>query len=145
VGFVFQFYNLIPSPTAREDMALVTDIATNPLDPDEALGLVGLKTRLDHFPGRRIRTRGARGHLECGHGLFSVFPFVGAWIVWAPAAAVLTIPNRPWDAGLLVAIGLAAVPVDNLIRPAIVARATKLNRLLVLIGLPGGVQAFGVT
>ena len=52
VGFVFQFYNLIPSLTARENVALVTDIATNPLDPDEALGLVGLKTRLDHFPSQ---------------------------------------------------------------------------------------------
>ena len=78
-------------------------------------------------------------------GFFSVFPFVGAWIVWGPAAIVLAIANRPWDAGLLVAIGLALVhPVDNLIRPAIVAHATKLNGLLVLIGLLGGVQAFGV-
>jgi putative ABC transport system ATP-binding protein len=50
VGFVFQFYNLIPSLTARENVALVTDIADDPLEPEEALGLVGLGERLDHFP-----------------------------------------------------------------------------------------------
>lgn len=52
VGFVFQFYNLIPSLTARENVALVTDIADNPMAPDEALRLVGLGDRLDHFPSQ---------------------------------------------------------------------------------------------
>jgi putative ABC transport system ATP-binding protein len=52
VGFVFQFYNLIPSLTARENVALVTDIAVDPLEPEEALGLVGLGNRLDHFPAQ---------------------------------------------------------------------------------------------
>jgi len=52
VGFVFQFYNLIPSLTARENVALVTEIAENPLDPAEALELVGLGERLDHFPAQ---------------------------------------------------------------------------------------------
>jgi putative ABC transport system ATP-binding protein len=52
VGFVFQFYNLIPSLTARENVALVTDIAHDPLDPAEALALVGLGDRLDHFPSQ---------------------------------------------------------------------------------------------
>jgi putative ABC transport system ATP-binding protein len=52
VGFVFQFYNLIPSLTARENVALVTDIADDPLEPEEALGLVGLGERLDHFPAQ---------------------------------------------------------------------------------------------
>jgi putative ABC transport system ATP-binding protein len=52
VGFVFQFYNLIPSLTARENVALVTDIATAPMSPDEALALVGLDARLDHFPAQ---------------------------------------------------------------------------------------------
>ncbi len=52
VGFVFQFYNLIPSLTARENVALVTEIATNPLEPEEALRLVGLGERLDHFPAQ---------------------------------------------------------------------------------------------
>ncbi|MBZ4420636.1 ABC transporter ATP-binding protein [Myxococcus sp. RHST-1-4] len=52
VGFVFQFYNLIPSLTARENVALVTDISPNPLAPEEALSLVGLGTRLDHFPSQ---------------------------------------------------------------------------------------------
>jgi putative ABC transport system ATP-binding protein len=50
VGFVFQFYNLIPSLTARENVALVTDIADDPLEAEEALDLVGLGERLDHFP-----------------------------------------------------------------------------------------------
>ncbi len=52
VGFVFQFYNLIPSLTARENVALVTDIAGHPMAPDEALGWVGLGERLDHFPAQ---------------------------------------------------------------------------------------------
>jgi putative ABC transport system ATP-binding protein len=52
VGFVFQFYNLIPSLTARENVALVTEIAANPLTPDDALRLVGLETRADHFPAQ---------------------------------------------------------------------------------------------
>jgi putative ABC transport system ATP-binding protein len=52
VGFVFQFYNLIPSLTARENVALVTDIATDPMPPEEALRLVNLQDRLDHFPAQ---------------------------------------------------------------------------------------------
>ncbi len=52
VGFVFQFYNLIPSLTARENVALVTEIADDPMDPAEALDLVGLGERLDHFPAQ---------------------------------------------------------------------------------------------
>ncbi len=52
VGFVFQFYNLIPSLTARENVAVVTDIAKNPMKPEEALVLVGLGERLDHFPAQ---------------------------------------------------------------------------------------------
>ncbi len=52
VGFVFQFYNLIPSLTARENVALVTEIAVNPMPPDEALKLVGMAHRLDHFPAQ---------------------------------------------------------------------------------------------
>jgi putative ABC transport system ATP-binding protein len=52
VGFVFQFYNLIPSLTARENVALVTEIASRPMDPAVALGLVGLSERLDHFPAQ---------------------------------------------------------------------------------------------
>jgi putative ABC transport system ATP-binding protein len=50
VGFVFQFYNLMPSLTARENVALVTEIADTPMSPDEALGLVGLAERTHHFP-----------------------------------------------------------------------------------------------
>jgi putative ABC transport system ATP-binding protein len=52
VGFVFQFYNLIPSLTARENVALVTEIAEHPMEPDAALRLVGLGERLDHFPAQ---------------------------------------------------------------------------------------------
>ncbi|HWB14642.1 MAG TPA: ABC transporter ATP-binding protein [Pirellulales bacterium] len=52
VGFVFQFYNLIPSLTARENVALVTDIARKPMPAEEALDLMGLADRLDHFPAQ---------------------------------------------------------------------------------------------
>ncbi|MFZ9394905.1 MAG: ABC transporter ATP-binding protein [Erythrobacter sp.] len=52
IGFIFQFYNLIPSLTARENVCLVTDIAANPMDPDEALALVGLADRRDHYPAQ---------------------------------------------------------------------------------------------
>ncbi|MFN9252071.1 MAG: ABC transporter ATP-binding protein [Brevundimonas sp.] len=52
VGFVFQFYNLMPSLTARENVALVTEIAEAPLRPEEALAMVGLEERLDHFPAQ---------------------------------------------------------------------------------------------
>ena len=52
VGFVFQFYNLIPSLTARENVALVTDIVAAPMKPEDALELVGLSPRRDHFPSQ---------------------------------------------------------------------------------------------
>ena len=52
VGFVFQFYNLIPSLTAVENVALVTEISTNPMEPEDALRLVKLEGRLDHFPAQ---------------------------------------------------------------------------------------------
>ena len=52
VGFVFQFYNLIPSLTARENVAAVTEISESPMRPEEALRLVGLGERLDHFPAQ---------------------------------------------------------------------------------------------
>src|SRR5512139_1962288 len=52
VGFVFQFYNLIPSLTALENVAVVTDIAADPMAPEEALALVGLSDRLGHFPAQ---------------------------------------------------------------------------------------------
>ncbi len=52
VGFVFQFYNLIPSLTALENVAVVTEIAQNPMNPEDALALVGLGERLDHFPAQ---------------------------------------------------------------------------------------------
>ena len=52
VGFVFQFYNLIPSLTARENVAVVTEIASAPMRPEDALSIVGLAERLDHFPAQ---------------------------------------------------------------------------------------------
>jgi len=52
VGFVFQFYNLIPSLTAHENVALVTEISDYPMRPDEALALVGLEARMHHFPAQ---------------------------------------------------------------------------------------------
>jgi len=52
VGFVFQFYNLVPSLTARENVELVTEIADDPMDAGDALALVGLADRADHFPAQ---------------------------------------------------------------------------------------------
>ncbi|WP_262267461.1 ABC transporter ATP-binding protein [Microvirga yunnanensis] len=52
VGFVFQFYNLVPSLTAYENVALVTEISAHPMRPEEALALVGLEDRMDHFPAQ---------------------------------------------------------------------------------------------
>jgi putative ABC transport system ATP-binding protein len=52
IGFIFQFYNLIPSLTARENVALVADIAAKPMTPDDALYLVGLTSRRDHYPSQ---------------------------------------------------------------------------------------------
>jgi putative ABC transport system ATP-binding protein len=52
VGFVFQFYNLMPSLTARENVELVTDIAARPMPAEDALRLVGLTERVDHFPSQ---------------------------------------------------------------------------------------------
>nr|WP_246393040.1 ABC transporter ATP-binding protein [Halomonas organivorans] len=70
VGFVFQFYNLIPSLTARENVALVTEIARAPMTPEEALDMVGLGRRLDHFPaqlsgGEQQRVAIARAIAKC--------------------------------------------------------------------------------
>src|SRR5215217_3099601 len=52
VGFIFQFYNLIPSLTARENVGLITEIAHDPMSPEEALDMVNLGARLDHFPAQ---------------------------------------------------------------------------------------------
>jgi putative ABC transport system ATP-binding protein len=52
VGFIFQFYNLVPSLTARENVKLVTEIARHPMKPEDALALVGLSDRMDHFPAQ---------------------------------------------------------------------------------------------
>lgn len=52
VGFIFQFYNLVPSLTAAENVRLVTDISENPLPPEEALEMVGLADRMNHFPAQ---------------------------------------------------------------------------------------------
>lgn len=70
VGFVFQFYNLIPSLTTRENVALVTDIAEKPMTPEAALAMVGLTERLDHFPaqlsgGEQQRVAIARAIAKC--------------------------------------------------------------------------------
>jgi len=52
VGFIFQFYNLVASLTARENVSLITEISDNPMNPADALALVGLESRLDHFPAQ---------------------------------------------------------------------------------------------
>jgi putative ABC transport system ATP-binding protein len=52
VGFIFQFFNLVPSLTARENVALITEIAADPMSPEEALARVGMADRMDHFPAQ---------------------------------------------------------------------------------------------
>lgn len=52
VGFIFQFFNLVPSLTARENVALITEVAQDPMPPEAALAMVGLSDRLDHFPAQ---------------------------------------------------------------------------------------------
>jgi putative ABC transport system ATP-binding protein len=52
VGFIFQFYNLIPSLTARENVALVTEIAKDPMKPEDALAMVDMSDRMNHFPAQ---------------------------------------------------------------------------------------------
>ncbi|HEX6940563.1 MAG TPA: ABC transporter ATP-binding protein [Longimicrobiales bacterium] len=79
VGFVFQFYNLIPSLTARENVALVTEIARDPMTPEDALGVVGLAERLDHFPaqlsgGEQQRVAIARAFANAPRILFADEP-----------------------------------------------------------------------
>ncbi|MDX1638113.1 MAG: ATP-binding cassette domain-containing protein [Balneolaceae bacterium] len=61
VGFVFQFYNLIPSLTARKNVAIVTEIAEDPMRPEEALDLVNLGDRMDHFPAQLSAGEQQRG------------------------------------------------------------------------------------
>jgi predicted PurR-regulated permease PerM len=75
----------------------------------------------------------------------SLFPVFGAWLVWGPAAIGLVLSGRTAAAAVLVGIGVAIVgSVDNIVRPVMLAHATRMNGLLVLISLLGGVQAFGL-
>jgi len=67
VGFVFQFYNLIPSLTALENVELVTDIALDPMDAREALALVGLSERIDHFPAQLSGGEQQSGSFHSAH------------------------------------------------------------------------------
>jgi putative ABC transport system ATP-binding protein len=84
VGFVFQFYNLITSLTARENVALVTEIAEHPLDPLDALRMVGLGERADHFPaqlsgGEQQRVAIARAIAKRPDALLCVTNRPGRW------------------------------------------------------------------
>lgn len=79
-------------------------------------------------------------------GFFSIFPFIGSWLVWIPAAVGLALAGQLRDAILLIIIGIAVVnPIDNILRPAIVGSSTHVNGLLIFIALLGGVHAFGVS
>ncbi|NOT71361.1 MAG: ABC transporter ATP-binding protein [Hyphomicrobium sp.] len=97
VGFVFQFYNLIPSLTARENVALTTEIAANPMTPEEALAQVGLAGRMDHFPaqlsgGEQQRVAIARAIakrpdvLLCDEPTGALDSKTGIWVLEALAA-----------------------------------------------------------
>ncbi|MGL4397371.1 MAG: ABC transporter ATP-binding protein, partial [Hyphomicrobium sp.] len=97
VGFVFQFYNLIPSLTARENVALTTEIAVNPMTPEDALQRVGLGQRMDHFPaqlsgGEQQRVAIARAIakrpdvLLCDEPTGALDSKTGVWVLEALAA-----------------------------------------------------------
>ena len=77
--------------------------------------------------------------------VMSLFPVLGAWLIWGPAAAGLAMTGRPGAAIALVVVGVGIVgTVDNIVRPMMLAHATRMNGLLVLVSLLGGVQAFGI-
>jgi ABC-type glutathione transport system ATPase component len=86
VGFVFQFYNLIPSLTAYENVELVTDIARNPMRPAEALRLVGLGDRMNHFPAPHIANLALVFDLRHSHPHKDAFPYLpiryGQFLDW---------------------------------------------------------------
>ncbi|MEM8811472.1 MAG: ABC transporter ATP-binding protein [Pseudomonadota bacterium] len=108
VGFVFQFYNLVPSLTARENVALVTEISRNPMRPAEALEIVGLGERLDHFPsqlsgGEQQRVAIARAIAKRPEGLLCDEP-TGALDskTGVQVLEALTSVNREFDTTTLV-------------------------------------------
>src|SRR5215470_631901 len=108
VGFVFQFYNLIPSLTARENVALITEIARNPMAPEEALELVGLGARMDHFPsqlsgGEQQRVAIARAIAKCPEILLCDEP-TGALDVKTGIAVLEGIAQVNRELGTLVVI-----------------------------------------
>lgn len=98
VGFVFQFYNLIPSLTVRENVELVTDIADHPMPAIEALAMVGLAERLDHFPsqlsgGEQQRVAIARAIVKRPEVLLCDEPTGASLSLWHATAA--TPGSRP--------------------------------------------------
>jgi putative ABC transport system ATP-binding protein len=97
VGFVFQFYNLVPSLTALENVALVTEIARRPMPPAEALAMVGLSARADHFPAQL--SGGEQQRVAIARGLVNRPPVILADEPTAPldserAMAVIRILNE---------------------------------------------------
>jgi putative ABC transport system ATP-binding protein len=132
VGFVFQFYNLIPSLTARENVALVTEIASHPMSADEALTLVGLGHRLDHFPsqlsgGEQQRVAIARAIskrpdvLLCDEPTGASTARSGCWFsrpsIWStassappPPSSPIMPPSRPWRTASLPSATAASHP-----------------------------------
>ncbi len=108
VGFVFQFYNLIPSLTARENVALITEIAQDPMTPGEALELVDLGDRMDHFPsqmsgGQQQRVAIARAIAKRPEGLLCEEP-TGALDVKTGMTVLEAIERVNRDLGTLTVI-----------------------------------------
>jgi putative ABC transport system ATP-binding protein len=90
VGFVFQFYNLIPSLTALENVSLVTEIADKPMDPRAALGLVGLSDRVDHFPAQMSGGEQQRVALDYATGKIVLEALAGVNRELGTTVAVIT-------------------------------------------------------
>jgi putative ABC transport system ATP-binding protein len=108
VGFIFQFYNLIPSLTARENVALITEISRDPMPPEDALALVGLRDRMDHFPsqmsgGEQQRVAIARAIAKRPEVLLCDEP-TGALDVKTGITVLEAIERVNWELGTLAVI-----------------------------------------
>ena len=108
VGFIFQFYNLIPSLTARENVALITEISRDPMPPEDALALVGLRDRMDHFPsqmsgGEQQRVAIARAIAKRPEVLLCDEP-TGALYVKTGITVLEAIERVNWELGTLAVI-----------------------------------------
>lgn len=133
VGFIFQFYNLIPSLTALENVALVTEIARDPMDPREAMELVGLGDRTNHFPsqlsgGEQQRTAIARAIAKCPEVLLCDEP-TGALDVKTGITVLEAVEKVNSELGALVVIITHNTAIAAMARRVISLSAGKITSI----------------